>query len=97
MYSWLGTRSARPATDSLTGIYFCSFTACVTFNIAAPMKFAVALPHSRVLVRVVTSTAAHQVAAIGLLGRLVAHPPLRSHAARDGVFFTIIGRFFYVH
>lgn len=89
--------SPCPATSSLTGIYFCSFTARVAFHIAAPMKFAVALPHSRVLVRVVTSAAAHQVAAVGLLGCLVAHPSLRSHAAGDRVFFTIIGGFFYVH
>lgn len=41
-----GAMSARPAVSSLTGIYFCSFTARVAFNIAAPMKFAVALPHS---------------------------------------------------
>lgn len=89
--------SARPARGSLTGINFCSFAARVAFHIAAPVKFAVALPHSRVLVRVVTSTTAHQVAAVGLLGCLVAHPPLRSHAAGNRVFFAIIGGFFYVH
>lgn len=57
-YSLVGTLSACanvfmargmpacPATCSLTGIYFCPLTASVAFNIAAPMKFAVALPYS---------------------------------------------------
>lgn len=61
------------------------------------MEFAVALPDAGVLVRVVTPAAAHQVAAVGLLGRLVAHAALRPHAAGHGVFFTIVGGFFYVH
>lgn len=88
---------AAPGRCSLTGVHFCPLTACVAFHVAAPVELAVALPHPGVLVGVVATATAHQVAAIGLLCRLVAHPALCAHAARHWILLAVVGRFLYVH
>lgn len=51
--------NTSPINISLARVHFCPFTAGVALDVAAPKKLAVALPHARVLVRVVSSAAAH--------------------------------------
>ncbi len=47
---------------------------------------------------VVSTAAAHQVAAVGMVHqRLIAHPSLSAHAARHGVCLAVAGRFLDVH
>lgn len=82
---------------SLARVHFCPFTAGVALDVATPKKLAVALPHTRVLVCVISSAAAHEVAAVGLLRSLVADPALCSHATRHRICLTIVGRLLNVH
>lgn len=79
-------------TRSFTGKHLRLFTAGVTLNEAAPLELAVALPHACVLMGVVASAAAHQVAAVCVRRRVVTQPPSRSCAPRRSVLFTIVGR-----
>lgn len=82
---------------SLARVHFCPFTTGVALDVATPKKLAVALPHARVLVCVISSAAAHEVAAIGLLCSLVADPALGSHATSHGICLAIVGRLLDVH
>lgn len=48
--------------------------------------------------RVVSSTAAHEVAAVGMVHqRLIANAPLSPNAAGHGISFAVVGRFLDVH
>lgn len=73
------------------GEHLCPLTARVALDKAAPVEFAVALPHLGVLVCVVASSAAHHVAAVGVGRGAVAEPSLRPHAPCGGIFLTVVG------
>lgn len=73
-------------------MHLCPLSAGVALDVAAPQELAVALPNVGVLVGVVSPAAAHQVATVGLQGRLVAQAPLRPHAASQLVGLAVVGR-----
>lgn len=79
--------------SSLARVHLCPLAARVALDVAAPQELAVALPNPRILVRVVPSPAAHQVAPADVLHHsLVAHPPLRAQAARHRVGLAVVRR-----
>lgn len=83
---------------SLARVHLCPLAAGVALDVAAPQELAVALPDARVLVRVVSAPAAHQVASADVLHHgLVAHATLRAQAARARVRLAVVGRLVYVH
>lgn len=85
-------------TLSLARVHLCPLAAGVAFDVAAPQELAVALPDARVLVRVISPAAAHQIAAADVLHHgLVAHAALRAQAPRAGVRLAVVGRLVYVH
>lgn len=47
--------------------------------------------------RVISSAAAHEIAAVGLLRSLVADSAVGSHAARHGICLAVVGRLLDVH
>lgn len=84
--------------SSLARVHLCPLAARVALDVAAPQELAVALPDPRVLVRVVPSAAAHQVAAADVLHHsLVAHSPLRAQTARDGIGLAVVRGLVYVN
>lgn len=85
------SRLFNSSARSFTGEHLRLFAAGVALNEAAPLELAVALPNARVLMGVVASAAAHQVAAVCVRGRVVTQAPSRSRAPRRSVFLAIIG------
>lgn len=76
---------------SLAGEDLGALAAGVALDEAAPVEFAVALPHLGVLVSVVASATAHGVTAVRTGRRAVAEAALRAHAARGRVLLAVVG------
>lgn len=85
------------STCSFAGENLCLFAASVALYEAAPLEFAIALPHARVLVGVVAPTAAHEVAAVRVRWRVVTKPSPCACASRCSIFLAIVGGTLQVH
>ena len=93
-----GVLLAPSASWSLfAGEHLTPLAAGVALDEAAPLELAVALPHAGVLVCVVAPSAAHEVAAVGVRGGVVAEAPPCARAARGGVLLAVVGRALKVH
>lgn len=73
------------------GEHLCPLTACVALDKAAPVEFAVALPHLGVLVCVVASSTAHHVTPVRVGRGAVAEASLGTDAPCGSVFLTVVG------
>lgn len=69
------------------------FDASFAFDVTAPVEFALAAFFDRRFVSVVTSAAAHQIAAVHSGGCPVARPSISSEGSDGFIVETIIGRF----
>lgn len=95
---FVGLSAWPPALASLlAGKHLSSLAASVALDEAAPLELAVALPDARVLVGVVASAAAHEVAAIRVGGSVVAEAAPCAGAARGGVLLAVVRRALQVH
>lgn len=73
------------------------FTTGVALDEAAPLEFAVTLPHTCVLVCVMTAAAAHEVAAIWVGWGVVAEAASRPCTARQRVLLAVVRGAFQIH
>lgn len=79
------------AAPLFAGEHLCPLAARVALDKAAPVEFAVALPHLGVLVCVVASPAAHHVTPIRVGRGAVAEPSLGADAPCGSVFLAVVG------
>lgn len=73
------------------GEHLCPLATRVALHKAAPVEFAIALPHLGVLVCVVPSPTAHHVAPIRIGRGTVAESSLGTDAPRGSIFLTVVG------
>lgn len=73
------------------GEHLCPLATRVALHKAAPVEFAVALPHLGVLVCVVPSSTAHHVAPVRVGRGAVAESSLGTDAPCGSVFLTVVG------
>lgn len=75
-------------------VLLCTLCASLAMHTAAPMKFTSALPRSCELMRVVTTTAAHQIASVSTYKnnefyRIIATRWFQSNRGKDGFIFRM--------
>lgn len=77
--------------------HLCFFTAGVALDKAAPLKFAVTLPHACILVCVVATAAAHEVAAIWVGWGVVAETAPGPCTTCQCILLAVVGRAFQIN